>query len=186
MNRHNDIVPEEQILLHSCCGPCSIAILAAFAERGQTVTSYFYNPNIQPFTEHRARKEAWLQLMEMTDTSYILDDDYPLEMWLGKVADAPGERCGFCYDIRLRAAAETAVANGFRRFTSSLLISPYQKHELIRLTGEKIAAEFGLEFYYEDFRPLFREGQRMAREAGIYMQKYCGCIYSEKERYCRK
>ena len=97
-------------------------------------------------------------------------------------AEAPG-RCGFCYSVRLRKAAEFAAAHGFAGFSTSLLVSPYQQHDLIRLWGERAAAEFGVEFVYQDFRPYFREGQEIARQQGLYLQSYCGCIYSEKDRY---
>ena len=76
-----------------------------------------------------------------------------------------------------------AKENGFDAFTSSLFVSPYQKHELLKHTAEKCAEKYGVEFLYIDFREGFREGQKMARELELYMQKYCGCIYSEAERY---
>jgi len=110
-------------------------------------------------------------------------EGYPLEDWLARVAAAPADRCAYCYESRLQATAEQAAERGYRRFSTTLLISPYQKHEQIRQTGERIAAERGLEFVYLDLRPGFRAGQQKARERGLYMQKYCGCIYSEKERY---
>ena len=99
------------------------------------------------------------------------------------MAPAPEQRCGYCYQSRLLATADFALAHGFERFSTTLLISPYQHHQLIREIGERIAAERGLEFVYLDLRPGFRAGQEAAREMGLYMQKYCGCIYSEKERY---
>lgn len=85
--------------------------------------------------------------------------------------------------MRLRRAAEFAAEHGFAGFSTSLLVSPYQQHDLIRLWGERAAAEFGLQFIYQDFRPYFREGQEIARQQGLYLQSYCGCIYSEKDRY---
>ena len=90
-----------------------------------------------------------------------------------------------CYEMRLYAAAKTAKAEGFDSFTSSLFISPYQKHELMREVAERAAAEYGVTFLYRDFRPYFRAGQARARELGFYMQKYCGCVFSEEERYLK-
>ena len=78
-----------------------------------------------------------------------------------------------------------AAENGFDSFTSSLFISPYQNHELMRETAERAASAFGVEFLYRDFRPYFRAGQEKARELGFYMQKYCGCVFSEQERYLK-
>ena len=79
--------------------------------------------------------------------------------------------------------AKNAKENGFDAFTSSLFVSPYQKHELLKEIAEKCAEKYGIEFLYIDFREGFREGQKMARDLELYMQKYCGCIYSEAERY---
>ena len=84
------------------------------------------------------------------------------------------------------AAAKHAAENGFDSFTTTLLISPYQKHEEICSAALAAAKEHGVEFLYRDFRPLFREGQNEARERGLYMQKYCGCIFSEEDRYKKK
>lgn len=78
-----------------------------------------------------------------------------------------------------------AATHGYDSFTTTLLVSPYQKHELIRQIGERLAEQYGIQFLYRDFRVGFREGQEKAREAGLYMQKYCGCIFSEEDRYIR-
>ena len=95
-------------------------------------------------------------------------------------------RCVKCYEMRLFEAARQAKEGGFDSFTSSLFISPYQQHELMREVAERAAAEYGVEFLYRDFRPWFRAGQERARELGFYMQKYCGCVFSEEERYLKK
>ena len=83
-------------------------------------------------------------------------------------------------------ARQRAADHGYDAFTSSLLISPYQNHELLKAVGETMGKKYGVEFYYRDFRPGFREGQAKAREMGLYMQKYCGCIFSEEDRYSTK
>ena len=97
----------------------------------------------------------------------------------------PNIRCVKCYSMRLYAAAHEAKEGGFDSFTSSLFISPYQNHELLREVAERAAAEYGVTFLYRDFRPLFRAGQERARELGMYIQKYCGCVFSEEERYLK-
>ncbi|MBS6511702.1 MAG: epoxyqueuosine reductase QueH, partial [Clostridiales bacterium] len=84
------------------------------------------------------------------------------------------------------AAAKYAAEHGFASFSTTLLISPYQNHELLRQTGERAAEQYGVSFLYRDFRPYFKEGQQRAREMELYMQKYCGCIFSEEERYTKK
>ena len=92
-------------------------------------------------------------------------------------------RCAYCYESRLSAAAKYAAEHGFSSFSTTLLISPYQNHELLRQTGERAAQEYGVSFLYRDFRPNFRVGNQRARELGFYMQKYCGCVFSEQDRY---
>ena len=99
------------------------------------------------------------------------------------MAEDIGGRCAVCYALRFEAAAEMAAKEGFDSFTSSLFISPYQQHELMREVAEQAAFNHGVTFLYRDFRPYFREGQQRARELGFYMQKYCGCVFSEEERY---
>ncbi len=87
--------------------------------------------------------------------------------------------------MRLFEAARQAKEGGFDSFTSSLFISPYQKHDLMREVAERAAIEYGVEFLFLYFRPYFRQGQERARELGFYMQKYCGCVFSEEERYLK-
>lgn len=172
-----------KLLLHCCCGPCSVMPIKLLREDGVDLATFFYNPNIHPYREYKLRRNAFREYMEMERVSFAMLDDYNMEDFLAAVAQRPEARCGYCYRSRLRETARFAAEHGFEAISTSLLVSPYQKHELIRLEGERAAAEFGLEFYYRDFRPYFREGQELARERGLYMQGYCGCIYSEKERY---
>jgi len=148
------------------------------------VTALFYNPNIHPYTEYKNRMEALEKYAQIKGTKVIYKD-YDMENYL-RGALASADRCEFCYSLRLAEAAKTARQFGFDAFTTTLLISPYQKHELLAKTGEKIANEYGVKFYYEDFRKGYRESRELARALELYMQKYCGCIFSEKERYYKK
>ena len=113
-------------------------------------------------------------------------NEYGLRPFLREVGDRFDERCEVCYRLRMEEAARTAAEQGLSSFTTTLLISPYQNHELIAAVAEKAAAAHGVTFLYRDFRPYFREGQQIARDSDFYMQKYCGCIFSEEERYRRK
>ena len=110
-------------------------------------------------------------------------DDYGLRPFVREVADDIAGRCVKCYEMRLFEAARAAKEGGFDAFTSSLFISPYQKHELMRDVAYLAAEENGVTFYYQDFRPMFRDGQARARELGFYMQKYCGCVFSEEDSF---
>jgi len=115
----------------------------------------------------------------------VVKDEYRLEEFLANVAAEPDKRCGYCYASRLDGAAASAKENGFDAFSSSLFYSRYQNHELMRLKAEAAAERHGVPFLYRDFRPGWQEGIRRSKELDLYRQQYCGCIYSEKERYCR-
>ncbi len=172
----------KEILLHICCGPCSIYPLKVLREEA-VVTGYFYNPNIHPYTEWKARLETLEKYAGDIGLNMIYDRRYLLEDFIKGVLKQEGTRCSFCYETRLRSTAKTAKENGFQAFSTTLLVSPYQKHDLIRQIGESVAKDEGIEFVYKDFRPGYQEASRLSRELGMYRQKYCGCIFSEKERY---
>lgn len=173
-------------LLHICCAPCSIACIQTLREEGMNLTGYWYNPNIHPYTEYRSRHNTLVEYAASIHLPLIEGGGYGLRSFLGQVGEDFDGRCAVCYRMRLEAAAEAAAQGGFDAFTTTLLISPYQNHELLRQVGEAAGARCGVPFLYRDFRPVFRQGQEQARQLGLYMQKYCGCIFSEEERYRRK
>ena len=174
------------ILLHICCGPCALFPLRTLRAAGNEVTGYFYNHNIHPYQEYIRRRDAVLQMAELESMPLIMHDDYDLECFLVNVAAAPDTRCSYCYASRLQATAIMAAEHGFDAFSASLLYSRFQRHNEIRELGEQAAKEYGVQFYYEDFRPGWQEGIRLSKELGLYRQQYCGCIYSEKDRYLPK
>ena len=173
-------------LLHICCAPCANQCIEVLRGDKFDVTGYWFNPNIHPFTEYRARRNTLREYAATIDLPMIEQDDYALRPFIREVAEDIGGRCVKCYEMRLFEAARTAKDNGFDSFTSSLFISPYQNHELMMEVAQRAAHEYGVEFLYRDFRPYFRDGQNFAREHGFYMQKYCGCVFSEQERYLKK
>ena len=185
-----------KLLLHACCAPCSVQCVEALAEEEMAPDLFWYNPNIHPYTEYRSRLDSLRIFAGEKELSLIIDNTYALRPFIKGVssveessADENGEkksRCAYCYRLRLEKAARLAVEKGYDAFSTTLLISPYQNHELIRQIGEELAGTYRIEFLYRDFRPRFHKGQGQAREAGYYMQKYCGCIYSEEERYLSK
>lgn len=172
-----------RILLHTCCGPCALYPLRNLRAAGHELTGFFYNHNIHPYQEYIRRRDTVVQMAHNEDLPLIMIDDYDLEGFLANVASAPDKRCSYCYSSRLRRTAEVAAANGFDAFSASLLYSRYQRHDEIRSLGEQLGSELGIVFYYQDFRSGWQEGIRLSKEAGLYRQQYCGCIYSEKERY---
>lgn len=176
----------EKTLLHICCAPCSLMCIETLRAEGIEPHGYWYNPNIHPVTEYRARRDTLIQYAKDINMELSLRDDYGLREFVRAIYPDLENRCGVCYEMRLFEAARFAKENGFTSFSTTLLISPYQNHGLLKATAERAAAEFGIDFLYRDFRPFFREGQKKARELGLYMQKYCGCVFSEEERYIRK
>ena len=173
-------------LLHVCCAPCANQPIEVLRTDGLEVTGFWYNPNIHPFTEYRSRRNCLRDYAATIDLPVIERNDYGLRPFVRTVAEDIAGRCVKCYEMRLFETARQAAECGFDSFSSSLFICPYQIHELMREVAERAAFEYGVEFLYRDFRPYFRAGQDKARELGFYMQKYCGCVFSEEERYLKK
>ena len=143
---------------------------------------FWFNPNIHPKFEYERRLANLKIVSEHYCKKLIVDDLFSQELWDNRLFDEKGiTRCEMCYDIRLDEIAKFASENGYDSFSTTLLVSPYQQHELICETAQKKAQIYGVKFEYYDFRPGFREGQNMAREIGLYRQKYCGCIMSLEE-----
>lgn len=174
-----------KLLLHICCAPCSISIVESLRKDEIDVTGFWYNPNVHPYTEYRNRLETLKQYSQMIQLPVIYNEDYGLRAFTKSVINNLDNRCSTCYLMRLEATAKYAKENGFEAFSTTLLISPYQQHDLIKTVGEKLAKAYDIKFYYQDFRTLFRQGQDKARKKELYMQKYCGCIFSEEERYSK-
>lgn len=172
-----------KLLLHTCCAPCSVACVKQLREEGIEPVSFWYNPNIHPFTEYRARRNCLREYAKSIDLELVEEDEYGLEKFVKAVVGDIPNRCGYCYGLRLGQAAKYAADHGFDAFCTTLTVSPYQNTPLIFETGEKLAKAFGVAFAPYDFSPRYHEGQDEARSLGLYMQKYCGCIFSEEDRY---
>jgi len=147
------------------------------------VSAYWYNPNIHPFKEHELRLEAMKTFAVVTNTSLIVEEGYDIIKYFRTIVGHERDRCIDCYRMRMTKTAEVGGQKGFDYFTTTLLISPYQNHEIIIGLGEELGMALNTSFYYEDFRTGFRESHRISREMGLYHQGYCGCVYSEWERY---
>ena len=173
-------------LMHICCAPCANMPIEVLRTDGIEVAGYWYNPNIHPFTEYRSRRNCLQEYAKTIELPLLLKDEYGLRPFVREVAEDIEGRCVKCYEMRLFDTARQAAEGGFDSFTSSLFISPYQNHELMREVAERAAKEYNVEFLYRDFRPYFKEGQARARELEMYIQKFCGCVFSEQERYLKK
>ncbi|HZD60175.1 MAG TPA: epoxyqueuosine reductase QueH [Anaerolineae bacterium] len=174
----------KNLLLHTCCGPCFI-FPHSLLKVEYNITSYYFNPNIHPSMEYMRRMEA-LATYCKSEGVELRVGDYNPEEYFRQVAGNESDRCRICYSIRLGEAARFAAEKGYDLFSTTLSVSPYQKHNLIEMVGTEVANTYGIEFKYWDFRSGFRSGQDRAKELGMYRQPYCGCIFSEMERYARK
>ena len=174
-----------KILFHACCGVCSLYPIKKMREEGKDFALYYTNPNIHPYKEWKERKKTFVSVCEDEHVRYYIDQSYPLEDFL-RTQLTYENRCQWCYQSRLENTAKKALAEGYDAFSTTLFISIYQNQDLIRATGKAIAEEYGLTFYDRDFREGFVFAQDLAKERGYYRQKYCGCIFSERDRYMKK
>jgi hypothetical protein len=155
-------------------------------EKGLEVMGFFYRHNIHPYTECLRRQEALEAYAEKINLKVIYQKGYDLEGFIQNVAFRESERCNYCYHDRLRSTALLAKRGKFDYFSSTLLYSKHQNHELIRSMGESIGKSVGVPFFYHDYREGWKEGIECSKQMELYRQHYCGCIYSEKERYYRE
>lgn len=172
-----------KLLMHICCSNCSIHPLQHLLLKGMDLKGFWFNPNIHPYKEYTARLDSVIKLAKLWNLNVEYEDDYALDDFLKSVAGRGPERCAVCYETRLDRTAQAAKKMRFDGFTTSLLASPYQKYDGIIEQGRKAAKRYGVAFLAEDFRPGWKLSQNMSKELEFYRQKYCGCIYSEMERY---
>lgn len=172
-----------RLLLHLCCGPCSTYTIQRLREVGFALSGFWYNPNIHPFAEHERRRDCVQAYAANVSLPMIWHGQYEMPLYFRAVAghEVLGQRCALCYRLRLERTAQAAREEGFDAFTTTLLISPHQQQAAIRSIGEELAAHYGVQFYFENFRRGWSARGRMAREHRMYQQRYCGCVYSEWE-----
>ncbi len=173
-----------KILLHTCCGPCSIYPVKFLRENDFEVMGFFYRHNIHPFTECLRREETLREYSEAIGLRMIWQKGYEMEEFLRAMAFREKDRCKICYYKRLHAAALVAKKGKFDCFSTTLLYSKFQNHRAIQEVGEALGRKYGVPFYYHNFSEGWKEGIEESKSRGMYRQQYCGCIYSEKERFC--
>jgi predicted adenine nucleotide alpha hydrolase (AANH) superfamily ATPase len=176
-------VKKSKLLVHSCCAHCAAYTVSYWREQGYEVSAFWYNPNIHPYSEHQHRLEAMQSLAQEIKLPLIISEGYDMPEYFRRVVGHEDERCRYCFRLRLERTAEIALKNGFNAFTTTLLISPHQKHDLIKEVGDELAKEKGIEFLYADLRKRYSDSRHMTKPLELYRQQYCGCIYSEWERY---
>jgi predicted adenine nucleotide alpha hydrolase (AANH) superfamily ATPase len=175
-----------RLLLHICCAPCAAYPVPALRAGVPQVAGYFFNPNIQPADEHARRLAALASYAPALGLDLVVDADAQPDSWSAAVAGAGGDRCRRCYELRLRATAREARRCGFDAFSTTLLYSIHQKHELVRAVAAEVARAEGVAFLYRDLREGWEQGGRAYRESGLYRQRYCGCLPSASERDARR
>ena len=187
-SEEKDPLAGQRLLLHICCAPCATYTVGRFREAGVEVTGHWFNPNIHPFREHELRREALAGYASTIALPMIWEPGYEMPEFLWQVVgrECFRQRCALCYRLRLERTAIVAAREGFTLFSTTLLISPYQDLDAIVRIGEELAQRHGVAFWGENLRRGYAEHHRLAREAGLYRQHYCGCIYSEWEALDRQ
>ena len=173
-----------KLLLHTCCAPCSVYCIDSLRKENIEPIVYWFNPNIHPYMEYKSRRDCLKEYTKNINVQAIFEENYGLQEFCKNVIGDLQNRCKkYCYPVRLEQTAKYAKENGYTHFSTTLLVSPYQNHEALIEVANQMAKKYNIEFLYRDFRIGFREGQAKARELGLYMQKYCGCVFSEEIRY---
>ena len=176
-----------KLLMHACCAPCSIYPVDTLRKEKIEPTIYWYNPNIHPYMEYKERRNTLKKYAEIENINVIFDEEYGLDNFCKEAIKDLNSRCvNYCYPVRLRKTFEYAKQNGYDTVTTTLLYSIYQKHDYIKKLCEDLSKEFEIDFLYRDFREGFWEGHDKAKKLELYLQKYCGCIFSEEDRYRKK
>lgn len=172
-----------KILLHACCGPCACYPTEKLRADDKRFDIIYFNPNIHPYKEFKHRLATLMEFCEKQQVKLIVNKSYNLEECVRGMLSEPTVRCAYCYRMRLRYVAQYAKEHGYDAFTTTLLVSIYQKHELIKKIAQEVAEEFGIPFYYEDFREGYQRGVDISLELDLYRQPYCGCVFSERDRF---
>lgn len=172
-----------RIIIHACCANCLLYPYSVLKEDFNDIYVLWYNPNIHPYREYLKRRETLEMLAKIKDLKIIYVDEYNPWVFFRYVVHRESNRCLYCYGLRLDRVAGIAKKGNFDYFTTTLLYSKHQKHELIREIAESKAREKNVPFYYRDFREGWKLGIEESKKLGLYRQDYCGCIYSEAERF---
>ncbi|MBU0650634.1 epoxyqueuosine reductase QueH [bacterium] len=176
-----------KILMHVCCAPCFIYPYLDLQKEKIQITGYFYNPNIHPYKEFERRLDTLKDFSEKEKIDFIYDEGYGLEYFLTEIFQNKKEdRCDRCYKDRLVKTVKEAKEKNADAFTTSMLLSPYQDHDRIIEIAKDLSEQYDIEFYYKDWRPYYKESISLSKERNFYRQPYCGCVFSEEERYLKK
>lgn len=174
-----------KILLHVCCGACLNASVNAFKD--QSLSFYFYNPNIHPYSEYLRRREALFALSYLKDLDgKLFTGEYHPEFYFRLINgfETYPERCRFCYRLRLQETAQRAAEEGFKYFSTTIIASPYQLYDVALEEALRAAETFDLAFVqFKVEKKDYRKAVENFKKSGLYYQNYCGCLFSELERF---
>ena len=180
-----------RLFLHSCCAPCSSAVIASLAPFFK-ITVFYYNPNIDEETEYRKRaheQERLIQELSTANPVSFLEGDYRPEEFLAgaeSLANEPegGARCSFCYALRLDETARIASEGKYDFFTTTLSVSPLKDAERINTIGSALGEKYGISWLWSDFKKKdgYKRSIELSKEYNLYRQNYCGCSFSKQER----
>lgn len=174
------------LLLHSCCGPCSTAVITRLIDYFD-ITIYYYNPNIEPISEYLKRKEEQLKVIKELGVKFI-NSDYENDIYRSTVnglEDLPegSKRCFLCFKLRLLKTASKAKEENFEYFGTTLTVSPHKNSEVINLIGKELEEDIKVKYLYSDFKK--KEGYKisieLSKKYNLYRQNYCGCLFSKNE-----
>lgn len=180
------------LLLHSCCGPCSSAVIERLSGSYE-ITVYFYNPNITEKEEYERRKDAQIKFIEQyngrkqsSDRIAFLEGPYDVEAFyhasFGQEKEPEGgKRCVSCFHLRLEKTAETASISGYDYFGTTLTVSPHKNYDLISKIGTNLGVKYRLSFLNEDFKKKdgYKRSIDLSKEYNLYRQNYCGCKFAK-------
>lgn len=175
-----------KLLLHACCGPCSLEPLRLLLEAGHQITIAYMNSNIHPAPEYDHRLQTMLDFAQSQGIE-VVEGPYEPQTWanaagvFGTDPDSRPDRCRACYRLRLEEAAAYAAANGFEGLATTLTVSPYQYIETIHEELEAACRKVGISPVFQDFREQYPEATRRSKALGMYRQNYCGCAFSKVE-----
>ena len=188
LNQEEGIVPN--ILLHSCCAPCSSYVIE-YLSNYFNITIFYYNPNISPMDEYLKRKEEQIRLINSMDTKYkvnIIDCDYDNDLYTSSVRGLEleperGSRCTVCFRLRLEKTAVRAKNGCYDYFATTLTLSPYKNAKLINEIGFELENQYNIKYLASDFkkRDGYKRSIELSKKYDLYRQDYCGCVYSLRD-----
>ncbi len=174
----------KKMLLHSCCGPCSTAVID-FLKNDYDLTIFYYNPNIDTQEEYLHRLSEQKRYCKAVNVE-VIEEGYKSEDFLSKVKGLENEkeggaRCPVCFKIRLARTAQVAKEMGFDCFGTTLTVSPHKNAEIINAIGKEVEREEGIEFIEGNYKKKdgYKKSIIFSKEYGLYRQNYCGCKFSK-------